>query len=116
MAAGGGLYMIAIFATLVILLALVVLGNLEARFAVKTRGFPYEVVGPSTDEVLRESDRILEDEGIGMEDGHAAAVEGRSRVVFIAHGTVPEGTALDLRLPHSSIFSSLQAVGASGLG
>jgi uncharacterized membrane protein YhiD involved in acid resistance len=116
MAAGGGLYLIAIFVTLVILLALVALGSLEARFEVKTRDFPYEVVGPSSDEVLREWNRILEVEEIGMEDVHTAAVEGRSPVVFTAHGTVPEGKALDLRLHHSSIFSSLQAVGASGLG
>jgi putative Mg2+ transporter-C (MgtC) family protein len=116
MAAGGGLYMIAIFATLVILLALVVLGKLEARFEVRTRGFTYEVVGPSTDEVLRELNRILEDEEIEMEDVHAAAVEGHSRVVFTAHCAPPEGAALDLRLHHSSIFTSVQALGTSGLG
>jgi putative Mg2+ transporter-C (MgtC) family protein len=116
MAAGGGLYITAIFATLVILIALGVLGKLEGHFEVNTRGFTYEVVGPSTDEVLRELNRILEDEGIEMEEVHAAAAEGRSRVVFTAHCLVPEGAALDLRLHHSSIFSSVQALGSSGPG
>jgi putative Mg2+ transporter-C (MgtC) family protein len=116
MAAGGGLYITAIFATLVILIALGVLGKLEGHFEIKTRGFTYEVVGPSTDEVLRELNRILEDEGIEMEEVHAAAAEGRSRVVFTAHCVVSEGAALDLRLHHSSIFSSVQALGSSGLG
>lgn len=116
MAAGGGLYITAIFATLVILIALGVLGKLEGHFEVKTRGFTFEVVGPSTDEVLRELNRILEDEGIEMKDVHAAAAEGRSRVVFTAQCMLPEGAALDLRLHRSSIFSSVQALGSSGLG
>src|SRR5438874_2383330 len=54
MAAGGGLYVTAVFATGVILIALAVLGQLERRLSLKSRRFTYEVTGKNTEEVLNE--------------------------------------------------------------
>src|ERR1700758_296882 len=51
MAAGGGLYITAIFATLVILIALAVLGRLEGRF-MKSMLTTYEVTGANAESVL----------------------------------------------------------------
>jgi len=58
MAAGGGLYLTAIFATGVILIALAVLGRLERRFALKSVLMTYEVTGSDAESILIESNRI----------------------------------------------------------
>src|SRR5436189_2344875 len=59
MAVGGGLYVPAIFATLLIFLALQLLGWLEARFNLKPMLSTYEVSGPSVDDMITEVNRIL---------------------------------------------------------
>ena len=46
MAAGGGLYLIACFATVIILVSLVLLGRMEAVFSLKSFATTYEVTGP----------------------------------------------------------------------
>jgi putative Mg2+ transporter-C (MgtC) family protein len=111
MAAGGGLYITAVFATVVILVALAVLGKLEASFEIKSLGVAYEVWGPSTDAVLHELNRILDEEGVDMQDVHAAPVDGHSRVVFTAHCVRSEHESLNIRLHQSSIFARVQTLG-----
>ncbi|MGB2606035.1 MAG: MgtC/SapB family protein, partial [Candidatus Sulfotelmatobacter sp.] len=60
MATGGGLYLTAIFATVLVLAALFSLGHLELTFNLKTLLNTYEVTGASVDEVTQEVNRILE--------------------------------------------------------
>jgi putative Mg2+ transporter-C (MgtC) family protein len=60
MATGGGLYLTAIFATLVVLIALFTLGHLELTFNLKKLWTTYEVTGPSVDAITQEVNRILE--------------------------------------------------------
>src|SRR5580698_7208688 len=60
MATGGGLYLTAIFATGVILIALFTLGHLEQTFNLKTLLMSYEVKGASVEEITQEVNRILE--------------------------------------------------------
>src|SRR5215467_6703830 len=62
MAAGGGLYLTAIFATAVIALALIVLGRVESTFNLKTVLVTYEVSGKETESVIAEINRILDAE------------------------------------------------------
>src|SRR5436189_3050343 len=52
MAVGGGLYLPAILATLIVLLALYTLGRLEARFELKPLLMNYEVIGDNADSVI----------------------------------------------------------------
>src|SRR3954468_16383438 len=52
MAVGGGLYVVAIFATLIVALALNLLGWFETRFNLKPLVLAYEVVGAQADAVL----------------------------------------------------------------
>ena len=114
MAAGGGFYITASFATVVILLALAALGKLERHFERKHRMVNYEVTGPNTDAVLAELDRILSEKNLGLRDVHAASLDGRSRVVFAVKGLTPGDATLDLRLHQSSVFMSVQSLGDSG--
>ena len=60
MAAGGGLYVTAMFATGVVLLALFLLGHLEETFNLKVLLSSYEVTGASVEEISNEVNRILE--------------------------------------------------------
>src|SRR5438067_4471825 len=66
MAAGGGLYITAVFATAVILIALALLGKAETRFSLKALLHTYEVVAKGTDMALEELDGILDAEQLSM--------------------------------------------------
>src|SRR5438046_4021979 len=61
MAAGGGLYVTAIFATLVILIALALLGKLERKFGMRSMLVTYEVTGTGAETVLIEANRVLDE-------------------------------------------------------
>src|SRR5438093_3633903 len=67
MAAGGGFYLQAIFATLVILVALSALGWFETRFSLKPLVMTYEAVAEKPDELMSEINRVLEQEHRGMD-------------------------------------------------
>jgi len=60
MAAGGGLYLTAMFATGLVLAALFLLGHAEETFNLKVLLTSYEVTGPSLEEISNEVNRILE--------------------------------------------------------
>src|SRR6059058_4924479 len=68
MAAGGGLYITAVFATVVILIALALLGKAEKRFSLKALLHTYEIVAKGTDVALEELNGILEAEQLAMRD------------------------------------------------
>jgi putative Mg2+ transporter-C (MgtC) family protein len=112
MAAGGGLYVTAVFATAVILIALAALGRLEGIFEVKAQAVTYEVIGPGTDTILGELNRVLEVENLDMQDVHSATADGHSRLVFTVHCVRSENEALNVRLHQSSVFGSVQFLGS----
>jgi len=60
MATGGGLYVTAVFATVVVLMALFALGHLERTFNLKTLLICYEATGTSVEEISQEVNRVLE--------------------------------------------------------
>ncbi|MCU1305720.1 MAG: MgtC/SapB transporter [Acidobacteriaceae bacterium] len=67
MAVGGGEYLSATFATVVILLALNVLGWVEGRFNFKSVLMSYEVASKDPERVLTEVNRILEEQRLLMQ-------------------------------------------------
>ena len=111
MAAGGGLYITAIFATAVILLALAVLGKLERSFELKTRVVTYEGRGLSTPVVFRELSRILEKQLKTMQDVHVVAEDGSTRVHFRVDGSAGEHRNLNIALRESNAFISTASLG-----
>ena len=113
MAAGGGLYVTAVFATVVILIALALLGKMEAYFQLKALAFTYEVTGPSTEALLGELNRILDEEKLAMQQVHAVSTDGHSRVVFEVECVRPEHDALRRRLHQSQVFSSVRSLGST---
>lgn len=113
MAVGGGLYVTAIFATALILIALAVLGKLEAGFALKPMATTYEVSGKNVEAMLAEVNRILEGERMKMEKVHIASADGQSRIVFTVDSLRDEQNAFALRLYESSLFARVATIGSA---
>ena len=82
MAVGGGEYLSAIFATLLILVALTVLGKLEAKFNFKQLTMCYEVAGNYPDQIMATIHRVLEDLHLMMKTFSIAQGKGDHRVQF----------------------------------
>lgn len=108
MAAGGGLYITAVFATVVILIALAVLGRLERRFELKSFRQSYEVVGRTLEEALGAVNRLLSERQLLMHGVHAATLGDRSRLVFEVEGPNDEQNVFNLSLHESTAFLTVQ--------
>ena len=111
MAAGGGLYLTAIFATGMILIALVVLGRLELTFSLKVFTTTYEVTGRNVDGMLREVNRVLEAEQLTMHRVHIANADPDFRVVFSVDGEREQHTIFSIRLHEATAFSAVTTLG-----
>ncbi len=112
MAAGGGMYLTAIFATGVILIALAVLGRLERRFALKSVLMTYEVTGVDAESVLIELNHVLDEVHHTMQNVRVAGAAGHVRVLFSVDGPPEEQDEINILLHQSNIFSSVSSLGA----
>ena len=113
MAAGGGLYLTACFATAMILIALALLGRLERAYELRTLLTTYEVTGRSVDSMLRELNRILDDEKLTIQRVHLASSEPEFRMVFAVDCQREEHTVLDVRLHESNVFGNVTTLGTT---
>jgi putative Mg2+ transporter-C (MgtC) family protein len=113
MAVGGGLYVTAIFATMWLLFALALLGKLEGHFAWRTVVQNYEVVGRDAESMLRELNRLLEDEKLTMQNVHLASSDGCVRMVFGVVSDRSDQITFPVRLRESNVFNSVQDLGAT---
>ncbi|MGA7077269.1 MAG: MgtC/SapB family protein [Terriglobales bacterium] len=111
MAAGGGLYLTACFATIMILIALVVLGRMEATFSLKTLTATYEVTGRNVDGMLREVNRLLDSEQLAMQSVHIADAEPNFRLVFSVDCERDQQNVFSIRLHESNAFASVTSLG-----
>jgi putative Mg2+ transporter-C (MgtC) family protein len=113
MAAGGGLYLTATFATVLILVSLSLLGKFERFLTSKSMLIAYEVTGPATESMLRELNRILENRRKTIQNVHAASSDGHSRIVFSVDASQHEQKELEQLLHESSLFSEVKCLGAA---
>lgn len=112
MAAGGGLYLTACFATVIILLALVVLGRMEAAFSLKTFATSYEG-GRNVDGMLAEVNRILDSEQLTMHSIHIANADPDFRLVFSVDGEQEQQKVFSIRLHESAAFATASTLGST---
>jgi putative Mg2+ transporter-C (MgtC) family protein len=112
MAAGGGLYITAIFATGVMLIALALLGRLERRFAMKSVLMTYEVTGPTAESMLIEGNRILDEAHNTMQNVRVGGTAGHVRVLFSVDGPQEDQDEIKLLLHQSTVFSTVNSLGA----
>jgi putative Mg2+ transporter-C (MgtC) family protein len=111
MAAGGGLYLTAVFATGVILLALFSLGYLEQNLNLKTLLVSYEVKGTSVDEISQEVNRILESEHRMMQNAVSGSTGQYIRLQFDVIGCHREQNELLRRLKASTVLGGAISLG-----
>ena len=113
MAAGGGLYLTACFATLMILFALVLLGRMESMFSLKAFVTTYEVTGRNVDGMLQEVNRVLDSEQLAMHSVHIAHADPDFRMVFSLDGEQDQQNIVALRLHESSAFATVATLGTT---
>ena len=110
-AAGGGLYVTAMFATGVVLLALFFLGHLEETFNLKVLLSSYEVTGASVEEISNEVNRILEKYHRLMQNVNSGSTSQHIRLQFDVEGCNREQQELFRLLKGSSVLGSATSLG-----
>jgi putative Mg2+ transporter-C (MgtC) family protein len=109
MATGGGLYLLAIFATMLLFLALHVLGWVERQFNLKPLIMNYMIVAEkSADDLVGEVNSILEEQGKEMQGMRLSRTNGKERLVFTVDGTRNEHRELANRLRQSDDLRNLE--------
>src|SRR3984957_4600335 len=111
MAAGGGLYLTAVFAASMVLIALFSLGHLEETFNLKILLTSYEVTGSSIEEISMEVNRILERDHRMMQNVETASAGGHIRLQFDVEGCNREQQELLGRLQASKVFGAVYRLG-----
>ncbi len=111
MAAGGGLYLPAVFATILVLLALHLLGWLEARFSLKPLVMMYEVTGGDTDAVIHAVNQALAEEQHAMATVQVSRIDHTSRVQFTVDASRREHEALLGQLRRAPELQAVQLLG-----
>lgn len=111
MTAGGGLYLTAVFATGLVLIALFFLGHLEETFNLKLLLSSYEVTGPGVEEISNEVNRILKSHHRMMQNMLTGNTGQHIRVQFDVEGCHREQIKLLQQTKASTVLR-----GGSSLG
>ena len=111
MAAGGGLYLTAMFATGLVLLALFLLGHIEETFNLKLLLSSYEVSGASAEEISNEVNRILEARHRMMQNVLTGNTGQHVRLQFDVDGCSRDQKELFRQLKASTVLHSVTSLG-----
>jgi putative Mg2+ transporter-C (MgtC) family protein len=111
MAAGGGLYLTASFATALVLGSLFFLGYAEENFNVKLLLTSYEVTGRSVEEISQEVNRILEAHRRMMQNVLTGNTGQHVRLQFDVEGSSREQKDLFRELKASTVLQSAISLG-----
>lgn len=113
MAVGGGLFLPAIFATLVVLLALHILGVLEGRFSLKAVAVSYQVVGDDSEAAMKAINEILDAERQSTQTVSFGRIDHAFRVQFTVEASRKEHEALLQQLRKSPDFKRVESLGVA---
>ena len=113
MAAGGGLYLAAIFATLLILLALHFLGWFERSWNLKPLLMDYVLTGSNAETMIGDVNNVLNQEHHLMRSVQVGRSEGGYCVQFTVEGTLGEHHQLTERFRKLGSASKVEAVPAA---
>jgi putative Mg2+ transporter-C (MgtC) family protein len=102
MAAGGGLFLVSVFATLILIISLHLLGMVETKWNLKPIAMTYEIEALNADDVLGEVNTILQEENRTMRSIQIARTDGHYRVVFNVDARRSEHEQIAARLRASS--------------
>ncbi|MBV8206326.1 MAG: MgtC/SapB family protein [Acidobacteria bacterium] len=113
MAVGGGLYWPASFATLLVVIALVVLGMAERYFNLRPALTMYEVEGESAEVMISEASSTLDHLRKTMEAVRVRHEAGHYRVEFSVSGTRAEQETIFRQLRLSPALRNIACLGAT---
>ena len=111
MAVGGGLYLIAVFSTVLILAVLSILGYAERRMNLKKTMRAYEVTGSDEADITANINGVLEALHFMMMNTQVAPTPNHVRVQFECQGTYREHAAVLHGLKQSGKFESVAGLG-----
>jgi putative Mg2+ transporter-C (MgtC) family protein len=111
MAVGGGLYLVAIFATLLIPGVLLLLGILERWMNLKKMVYSYEVTGHDAAEITANVNAVLEALHFLMSNTQIAPTPRHVRVQFECAGTRKQQVAVLRALQRAGTFESVTGLG-----
>jgi putative Mg2+ transporter-C (MgtC) family protein len=112
-AAGASHYLLATFATMIILVALNLLGWVEAKVGLKVITMAYEIKGASSPEILDELNQVFEDSRLAMQGLQVGRAQNLSRVIFNLSCTIPEHERLQAKLKMLPGFESVTTFNAT---
>lgn len=112
MAAGGGFYLFAIFASIVILVALYVLGLMEERFGLKAHMLTYEVVGDNAMLMLEGVNEAVEHEHLGLHNLEISHIGEVQRVQFTVEATPRDHSLIYEQLRRNGNVRTVHSFGA----
>ena len=111
MACGGGLYGLAVFASVLILICLQVLGGLERKFNLKSSLMHYSITTDRVaEDITQEIDGLLEEHGKQMEGMKLVRINGKKKVTFTVDGTRSEHEEIMASLRQAEDLKNFQAV------
>ncbi len=113
MATGGGLYVLALFATIILLLGLLILGKVESRFHLKPLTIAYEVIGEDAESILSEVNKALEEQQHSMQDVQIGRTDHTYRVQFTVEASEREQEQLMRMLRQAPALKNVQSLGSS---
>ena len=111
MAVGGGLYLTAAFATLIILFALFLLGAAERQLNLRVMQFSYEVAGTSQNDLVLELNSILEPWHVMLQNLKVSQTKHHVRLQFELKGTHRQQTKYLQGMRESATLSSVIPLG-----
>lgn len=107
MAAGAGHYLLATLTTIIILVALNLLGYLETRLGLKSITVSYEVTGKSAPVIINELKDILGEAHHSMHGVQVVGAQDLSRVIFDLTCTIPEHRTLESKMRMQADFKNV---------
>ena len=112
MAAGSGLIVTSIFATLLVLGCLVVLGNVEQRLGLHARMMNFRIFAPEAGNLVERVRQIADDMAIEPRNWRADKIERGFLIEFDAEVTVPEERELVKRVSALHVQAEVRPVRA----
>lgn len=110
MAAGGGLLLPALFATLLLLVSLHFLGYFETHFNLKPVPISYDVRGENGDEMVAAVNTILEEERRPMQSVQLGRINGDHRMIFRLDALRSEHNQIMARLRQTTAIKRIDSI------
>jgi putative Mg2+ transporter-C (MgtC) family protein len=113
MAVGGGLYLLALFATGVVLVGLLILGSVESKFPWRPLSIAYEVIGEDAEGVLSAVNSALKEQQRTMQNVQIGRTDHTYRVQFTVEAPPHDQENLLRAMRQSPELRSIQSLGSS---